>query len=300
MSKTKIWIKAFRLRTLPLSVSGVIMGSFIALKRGAFNWNVFILAIATTLFLQILSNLANDYGDSKNGKDNAGRLGPVRTVQSGAVSLLEMKRMILFFCLLSLVSGVLLIFISQIPILSLSFFTLLFLGLVAIYAALSYTIGKNPYGYSGWGDLSVFIFFGLFSVLGTFFLFAKSLTADILLPAISVGAFSVGVLNLNNMRDIVNDKATGKRTLVVKMGARKAKYYHIFLLILPIVNSVTFLTLEHCKWISYCFVVILVPICLHARRIVRINEPALFDKELKKLALIALAFSLLFGICINL
>jgi 1,4-dihydroxy-2-naphthoate octaprenyltransferase len=299
MTKTQAWIKAFRLRTLPLSVSGVLMGSFIALKEDAFNWEIFALAIATTLFLQILSNLANDYGDSKNGKDNAGRQGPVRTVQSGAVSLAEMKRMIVVFCLFSLVSGVSLIFISHIKVLSFSFFSLLFLGLVAIWAALSYTIGRNPYGYSGWGDMSVFIFFGLFSVLGTFFLYAKSISADVLLPAISVGAFSVGVLNLNNMRDYANDKETGKRTMVVKMGARKAKYYHVFLLSLAVVNSLAYLVLHQNRWMSYVFLVMVVPVSLHARRIVQIQEPALFDRELKKLAIIALAFSVVFGVCIN-
>lgn len=299
MTKTQAWIKAFRLRTLPLSVSGVLMGSFIALKEHVFNWKIFVLAIATTLFLQILSNLANDYGDSKNGKDNAGRLGPVRTVQSGAVSLAEMKRMILVFCLLSLVSGVSLIFISDIQVMSVSFFVLVFLGLVAIWAALSYTIGKNPYGYSGWGDMSVFIFFGLFSVLGTFFLYAKSISVEILLPAVSVGAFSVGVLNLNNMRDYANDKETGKRTMVVKMGAPKAKYYHVFLLVLAVANSFIYLILNQIHWLGYGFLVMVVPISLHAKRIIQIREPVLFDRELRKLALIALAFSVLFGVCIN-
>jgi 1,4-dihydroxy-2-naphthoate octaprenyltransferase len=220
-------------------------------------------------------------------------------VQSGAVSLPEMKRMILIFCLLSLVSGLLLLFISHIPIFSLSFAVLLGLGFMAIYAALSYTIGKNPYGYSGWGDLSVFIFFGLFSVLGTFFLYEKAISLDIFLPAISVGAFSVGVLNLNNMRDYVNDKATGKRTLVVKMGPAKAKYYHVFLLVLPVVNSLAFLLLRQSKWLSYGFLIVIIPMALHVKRIIQIQEPVLFDKELKKLALIALAFSILFGVFVN-
>jgi len=275
------------------------MGSFIAWKEHFFNWKIFILAIATTLFLQILSNLANDYGDSISGKDNDERLGPVRAVQSGEISLTEMKRMIFIFCLFSLISGILLIFVSHIRVFSLSFFILLFLGLVAIWAALSYTIGKNPYGYSGWGDLSVFIFFGLFSVLGTYFLYVKSISPEILFPAISVGSFSVGVLNLNNMRDYANDKTTGKRTLVVKMGAGKAKYYHVFLLILAVVNSLAFIILNQTGWTSYLFLVMIIPIITHAKRIIQIQEPVMFDGELRKLALIALAFSVLFGICIN-
>lgn len=299
MTKTKAWLEAFRLRTLPLSISGVLVGSFIALKKNVFSWNIFILAIATTLFLQILSNLANDYGDSKNGKDNADRVGPVRAVQSGSISLPEMKRMILLFCFFSLLVGTSLIFAAGIPMFSVSFLILLLLGLVAIWAALYYTIGNNPYGYSGWGDLSVFIFFGLFSVLGTFFLFAKVISSLVILPAISVGAFSVGVLNLNNMRDYSNDKLTGKRTIVVAMGASYAKYYHIFLLCLAILNSLVYIILERSRWHAYLFLIVIVPLGLHAKRIIQIQDPRLFDKELKILALIALSFSLMFGVCIN-
>ena len=300
MEKLKVWIHAFRLRTLPLSLSGVLMGSFIALSKRVFEWHIFSLAVATTLFLQILSNLANDYGDSKNGKDNAQRIGPTRAVQSGIISLSEMKWMILLFCLLSLISGISLILISHIHLFSSSFFILLFLGLVSIWAALSYTIGDNPYGYSGWGDLSVFIFFGLFSVTGTSFLFASSFSIDTFLPAISVGAFSVGVLNLNNMRDYENDKNTGKKTMVVKMGAQKAKIYHIALLSICISSSLIYLLINSIGVQGYIFLIILVPIAFHVKRILDIKEATLFDKELKILALIALFFSIVFGIGINL
>jgi 1,4-dihydroxy-2-naphthoate polyprenyltransferase len=300
MTKTLAWIKAFRLRTLPLSVSGVIVGTFIALSRNAFEWKIFLMAIATTLFLQILSNLANDYGDSKNGKDNAGRIGPERTVQSGAITLPEMKRMILLFCILSLLSGVFLLLISHIILYSPSFFVLFGLGLLAIWAALSYTIGKNPYGYSGWGDLSVFIFFGLFSVTGTCILYTGTISPDIFFPAASVGAFSVGVLNLNNMRDYENDKSTGKKTLVVKMGTIKAKIYHSLLLSTTVVSSILYITINRVSIWGGMFLVVSVPIILHVKRISKIQEYVLFDKELKKLALIALLFSMVFGIGINL
>ena len=300
MGKLKVWIHAFRLRTLPLSLSGVLMGSFIALSKRVFEWHIFSLAVATTLFLQILSNLANDYGDSKNGKDNAQRIGPTRAVQSGIISLSEMKGMILLFCLLSLISGISLILISHIHLFSSSFFILLFLGLISIWAALSYTIGDNPYGYSGWGDLSVFIFFGLFSVTGTSFLFASSFSIDTFLPAISVGAFSVGVLNLNNMRDYENDKNTGKKTMVVKMGAQKAKIYHIALLSICVLSSLIYIIINNIGKQGYIFLIILVPIAFHVKRILDIKEATLFDKELKILALIALFFSIVFGIGINL
>lgn len=299
MTKTKAWINAFRLRTLPLSVSGVLAGSFIALSRHYFDWIIFSLAIVTTLFLQILSNLANDYGDTKNGKDNADRLGPLRMVQSGIISLKEMKVMIVIFSLLSLISGVSLILISHIEVFSASFFVLLGLGLIAIWAALTYTIGNNPYGYSGWGDISVFIFFGLFSVAGTTFLYNGSITPDIFLPAIAVGSFSVGVLNLNNMRDYISDKNSGKITMVVKMGPQKAKVYHTFLLVVPVVASILYLLINK-NYGGYISLIVLIPIVLHSRRISRIKDPALFDLELKKLALTALLFSIVFGIGINL
>lgn len=299
MTKTKAWINAFRLRTLPLSVSGVLAGSFIALSRQSFDWIIFSLAVMTTLFLQILSNLANDYGDTKNGKDNADRLGPLRMVQSGIISLKEMKVMIIIFSILSLISGISLILVSHIEVFSASFFVLLGLGLIAIWAALTYTIGNNPYGYSGWGDISVFIFFGLFSVAGTTFLYEGSITPDIFLPAIAVGSFSVGVLNLNNMRDYNSDKNSGKVTLVVKMGPQKAKIYHTFLLIVPVVASVIYLVINK-NYGGYISLVVLIPIVLHSRRISKVKDPALFDLELKKLALTALLFSIVFGIGINL
>lgn len=299
MTKTQAWITAFRLRTLPLSVSGVIVGSFMALSKNVFTWKIFLMAIATTLFLQILSNLANDYGDSKNGKDNADRIGPERMVQSGAITLPEMKRMIFLFCLFSLLSGISLILVSHIALFSTSFFILLGLGLLSIWAALSYTIGKNPYGYSGWGDLSVFIFFGLFSVTGTYALYTGTISPDVFLPAFSVGAFSVGVLNLNNMRDYENDKNTGKKTLVVKMGPVKAKIYHIILLSTTIISAIIYLIINRIGIWGGILLVILLPIVSHLKRISKIQEYVLFDQELKKLALIALLFSLVFGISIN-
>ena len=300
MSKLQSWIKASRLRTLPLSVSGVLMGSLLALSQHAFNWKILVLALATTLFLQVLSNFANDYGDAMSGKDNVNRKGPERMVHSGAISPFEMKRMILTFCLLSFISGIALIWVANIQVFTVSFGVLLLLGVMAIFAALLYTIGKNPYGYSGWGDLSVFLFFGLFSVLGTYFLYTQVLSIILLFPAISMGAFSMGVLNLNNMRDYANDKATGKRTMVVSMGPEKAKYYHIALLVLGVVNPLFYLLFSGSVWYAYLSLWVVVPVFFHAKRIIEIQDALLFDKELKKLALIALIFTLVFGLAINL
>jgi len=299
MTKTKAWITALRLRTLPLSISGVITGSLIALSKSIFDWKVFCLALTTTLFLQILSNLANDYGDNQNGADNLGRIGPERMVQSGVISAKEMKRMILLFATMASVSGVSLLLISHLEIFSVSFFVLLILGILAIWAALTYTIGNNPYGYSGWGDLSVFLFFGLLSVIGTYYLYAGEITIDIFLPAISIGALSVGVLNINNMRDHDNDKATGKNTVVVKIGVSKAKYYHTALLATALIASLLYMFVNHIYYPGYLFVFILVPLAKHLLHVFRFQNPSSFDKELKKLALITILFSLAFGTGIN-
>ena len=299
MIKTKAWITAFRLRTLPLSVSGVITGSLIALSKSVFDWKIFFFALTTTLFLQILSNLSNDYGDSQNGADNLDRIGPQRMVQSGVIPDKEMERMIALFIIMAFVSGVSLLLISHLEPFSVSFFVLLILGILAIWAALTYTIGKSPYGYSGWGDLSVFVFFGLLSVLGTYYLYSGEITTDVFLPAMSIGALSVGVLNINNMRDHVNDKAAGKNTVVVKIGVSKAKYYHMALLATALMTSLLYMFVNHIYYPCYIFVLILVPLTKHLLHIFRFQDPASFDMELKKLALITVLFSLVFGMGIN-
>jgi 1,4-dihydroxy-2-naphthoate octaprenyltransferase len=298
MNKTKAWIHAARLRTLPLSVSGVVVGSFMALSNRVFDWKILVLALFTTLFLQVLSNLANDYGDSKNGKDTKDRQGPVRMVQSGIISLAEMKKMIFVFCILSLLSGILLIKTAHINFTSISFFILLALGILAIVAALTYTIGKNPYGYSGWGDVSVFMFFGLFSVIGTYFLYAGSISLHTYFPAIAVGALSVGVLNINNLRDYNTDKQTGKITMVVKLGIPKAKIYHIILIIIALVFSIFYMIINKTQPLSYLYLVVTIPLIIHILKIIKASNADMFDNELKKLALTTLAFSIVFGICI--
>jgi 1,4-dihydroxy-2-naphthoate octaprenyltransferase len=299
MTKTKAWIIALRLRTLPLSISGVITGSLIALSRSIFDWKVFFLALTTTLFLQILSNLANDYGDNQNGADNLDRIGPERMVQSGVISAKEMKRMIVLFAAMASISGVFLLLISHLVLFSVSFFVLLILGLFAIWAALTYTIGNNPYGYSGWGDLSVFLFFGLLSVIGTYYLYTGEITPDVFLPAISIGALSVGVLNINNMRDHDNDEAVGKNTVVVKIGVSKAKYYHTALLATALITALLYMFVNHIYYLGYLFIFILIPLTKHLLHIFHFQNPTSLDNELKKLALITFLFSLAFGTGIN-
>jgi 1,4-dihydroxy-2-naphthoate octaprenyltransferase len=229
MSNLKAWVVSLRLRTLPLALSTIFMGSVLAAQQNLFNGYVLLWASLTTLFLQILSNLSNDYGDALSGADNALRQGPKRMIQSGVISLMQMKRAMIICILLALVSGVVLLFVSFETI---TFVQLVFLllGLASIAAAIRYTVGKKPYGYRGLGDLYVFLFFGLLGVAGTWFLHTNSWQWAVLLPAASIGFFSAGVLNLNNIRDLESDRDSGKYTLVVKMGRKRAAWYHLALI----------------------------------------------------------------------
>ncbi len=296
MSKTKAWIHAFRLRTLPLALSSIMLGSLIAASYNQFNSIIFILAITTTLFLQILSNLANDLGDSISGADNANRVGPERAVQSGDISKMEMKNMLYVFITLSLISGSFLIYEAA-QIINLQEALIIFtIGILAILAAINYTIGKNPYGYMGFGDLFVFIFFGLVGVLGCYFLHTGDLHWDILLPASSVGLLSTGVLNLNNMRDIENDAQTGKRTLVVKIGSKAAKNYHLIILSLAMLLAIAYSIIHYKSIFQFIYLLSFPLIIRHMNTVIKNDEPQKLDPELKKLAISCFLFSLTFGI----
>ena len=292
-NKITLWLSAFRLRTLPLALSTIFMGSFLAANVFAFRWPVFALAVTTTLFLQILSNLANDYGDHQHGADNDGRIGPKRAVQSGAISPKDMRIAMGIFAVLALISGVGLLMVAFNDWLNILLF--LGIGLGAIAAAVKYTAGKNPYGYRGMGDVFVFIFFGLVGTAGTYFLYTASLEPLILLPAITMGCLSTGVLNLNNLRDHVNDKKAGKITMVVRLGYEKAKQYHQALIITAFAAALLF-TLAHYQSIWQFAFLLSTPIFInHLRTVAQTKEPALLDPQLKVLALSTLLFSLLFG-----
>jgi len=296
MNATQIWFSAFRLRTLPLAVSATTLGSLLAHAENRFRWGVFIFGTLTTLFLQILSNLANDYGDARKGTDNENRLGPLRVTQSGLVSQKQMRRMITVFVLLSLVSGSLLIW-SGLRSDDKWLYALFFLlGFSAIFAAIKYTIGRRPYGYVGFGDIMVFIYFGILGVAGTYFLHTHSLHATILLPASSVGLFSAGVLNLNNLRDHENDALNGKHTLVVRMGVSWAKTYHVILLLTALVLALIY-TILHFK--SYYQLIFLLPVPLlisDINNVITNTVPVELNRELKRLAMATLLFSISFGI----
>ena len=290
------YVQAARLRTLPLSLSGIIVGSFLAASQGAFNWKICVLALLTTTGFQILSNFANDYGDGVKGTDNDDRVGPERALQSGAISPKQMLRAIIITVILTLSIAIGLIYVSfgkDDFLLSLLFFGL---GICSIVAAIKYTMGSNAYGYSGLGDVFVFLFFGLLSVLGSFFLFTKQLEWELLFPACVLGCLSAAVLNLNNMRDHDSDKKSNKNTLVVKMGVQKARIYHYILIALAFTLSVLYVVLNYEKPIQWLFLIAFIPIASHLRKVVNTRDSRLLDPELKVVALSTFLFSLLFGL----
>lgn len=296
--KIKAWISAARLRTLPLSVSGILVGSFYAFAQGHTNWAILGLSLLTTLGLQVLSNFANDYGDGVKGTDNENRIGPQRALQSGAITAPEMKRGIIITSVLTLLSAVLLIYVSfgsENFVYSLIFF---FLGLAAIAAAIKYTVGASAYGYRGLGDLFVFIFFGLVSVIGCYFLYAKSVDKLLFLPAVSIGLLSVAVLNLNNMRDVVSDALSGKNTLVVKMGSSRAKAYHFIIILTALALTAIFAILYPFELRQYIFVIAYIPLLLHLKTVANNKEPRDLDPELKKVALSTFFLSILLCVCL--
>ncbi|MBC5862918.1 1,4-dihydroxy-2-naphthoate octaprenyltransferase [Flavobacterium turcicum] len=301
----KQWIEAARLRTLPLSVSGIIVGSMYALRptntietpTEVFSWSIFGLALLTTLGLQVLSNFANDYGDGVKGTDNSDRVGPMRAIQSGAISAQAMKQAIIITSVLTLFSAVALIYVSfKDTNLWFSLFYLV-LGILAIVSAIRYTVGKTAYGYRGFGDIFVFVFFGLVSTLGVNFLYAKQLDFDLFLPAAAIGLLSTGVLNLNNMRDEASDRKSNKNTMVVQMGGAKAKKYHYFLVITAMVLVIIFAILSEYRLDQYLFVLAYIPLIKHLKTVQTNQNPKELDPELKKLALSTFALSLLLALC---
>ena len=288
------WLTAIRLRTLPLALSSIGMGGFLAAHAGKFSWPIFLLCCLTTIFLQVLSNLANDYGDSVNGADHAGRKGPQRAVQSGAISLQQMKRAVVMLSVMSLGSGIALLWMALEWNLR-EFLFFLGLGVLCILAAIAYTVGKKPYGYAGLGDISVLIFFGLVGVLGSTYLMTKTFLWMDVLPALSCGLFSVAVLNINNIRDIESDKAAGKFSVPVRIGKQKASIYHGYLLIAGTLTSFLYVIMNYQSAWQFLFLIVF-PLIVKIITAVQ-NEPSeKLDPWLKRMALTTLAFVVLFGV----
>lgn len=288
------WIKAFRLRSLPLALACISMGSILASIAQKMRWDVFVLSLVTTIFLQILSNLANDYGDAVSGVDSAVRVGPQRAVQSGSISKKAMFRAVILFSILSFISGISLIIVA----LGFSWTFVLFLaiGLLAIAAAIKYTMGENPYGYSGLGDISVFLFFGVIGVLGTYYLHVGAIDMINVLPALSCSFFAVAVLNINNIRDIESDKITGKISIPVRLGRDKAVIYHYFILISGLLCSLIYVALRYESPWQLIFLII-VPLLYRNAIAVKTKLAAdALDPYLKQMAMTTLLFVLSFGI----
>ncbi|AWA30537.1 1,4-dihydroxy-2-naphthoate octaprenyltransferase [Flavobacterium magnum] len=301
----KHWVEAARVRTLPLSVSGIIVGSFYAMSQSIFNWKIVISALSTTLLLQILSNFANDYGDGIKGTDNDERVGPKRAIQSGVISPQAMKKAIMITSVLTLCSAVSLIYVAfRDTNITYSLFYLV-LGILAIFSAIRYTVGDTAYGYRGYGDVFVFIFFGLVSTIGVSFMVLKTIDPLLILPATAIGFLSTGVLNLNNMRDEASDRKSNKNTIVVKIGGAKAKVYHYFLLVSAMVLTLVFaICFDLYKDANpgefnpdiYVFLLAYIPIIRHLVTVAKNKDPKKLDPELKKLALGTFAMSVLLAL----
>lgn len=303
MLKLKSWINAMRLRTLPLSVSGIILGSGMATMLDKFNPIIFFFALLTTIGFQVLSNFSNDLGDSQKGSDNNNRIGPLRTVQAGLISQKEMKIGIILCAIFSLTSAGILIYVSaaNLSLELIYFYT--GLALLCVLAAITYTIGKIAYGYHGLGDLMVFLFFGLVSVLGVFSIYGLEFEWLVVLPAVSIGLWSTAVLNLNNLRDVENDKLTNKNTRIVAMGFEKGKYYHGFLVIVGLsfwFVSVLIFSIYTLNYLLFLSIIPAISLIFHLQRVFQTTKPKDLDPELKKVALITFFSCVIFSILVNL
>lgn len=297
----KKWIKAARLRTLPLSISGIFVGSACAYQSyhtQSNYWLIFGLCFLTTLFFQVLSNYANDYGDAVKGTDNDNRVGPKRAIQSGEITQKQMKKAIIITSVLSLLSSVGVIYASFGNENFIQAIIYLVLAIACIGAAIKYTVGNSAYGYRGLGDVFVFIFFGLVSTLGSYYLYGHSFDFNVLLPGTAIGLLSMAVLNMNNMRDIQNDAEMGKNTIVVKLGFNKARMYHFYLIVLAVIALNSFALEKGFKWYQFAFVIGFIPLLKNLKVVNTVTNPRNLDPELKRLSLTTFLISLLLSIAL--
>ncbi|SDI66188.1 1,4-dihydroxy-2-naphthoate octaprenyltransferase [Chryseobacterium taeanense] len=303
------WIKAARLRTLPLSLSGIIMGAFIAKWRlygegGTWDWRIFALALLVTLLYQILSNYANDYGDGVKGTDaKRATEAESRAVASGRITAKQMKNAVIIFSILSFVATVALLYVAFIPDYMNEFYIFIGLGVASILAAIGYTVGKKPYGYMGLGDVFVFVFFGLVSVCGSYFLFTKSFSWDILLPGTAIGMMSMAVLNLNNMRDIESDKLSGKNSFALRIGFKNAMIYEMILLNLPLIFILMFLGVngffQTQNYYVFIVMILMLPLMKIRRKIMTVKNPRELDPFLKQVGIMTFMMAVLTALGLN-
>lgn len=285
----RTWLRAARLRTLPLSFSGILIGSAFALNEN-FNFFIFFSCLIITVLFQVISNFANDLGDAIKGVDDHTRIGPKRGIQSGLITKAQMKKAIVFLCFMALFMVLQLLINIDLRRIELMFF--LSFGIVAIWAAIAYTIGKKPYGYRALGDLMVFLFFGLLAVLGTFYLHLRRINLEVLFIAFAIGALAVAVLNLNNMRDREDDALKNKITMAVILGADKSKKYQMLLLIVSLLTFLIGITLSGRFW-YFIAMLPLIRLVGHVNRIKQIENNVDFDPELKVIAISSFMSSLL-------
>lgn len=289
-----IWFSTARPKTLPLALASIIIGSALAYWAGKFDLITTLLAFITTILLQVLSNFANDYGDHVKGSDTAERIGPLRAIQHGAITGEQLKMAVMVLSALSFISGAILSFYAYEGIEDLLVF--LGLGVISIVAAITYTVGKKAYGYLGLGDLFVLIFFGFVAVIGVFYLQAHSLPAMIFIPAFGCGLLSVAVLNINNLRDINQDRKAGKNTLIVRIGSKNGRIYHAILLVLAAVSYLIFAILNFEHWYNYLFLLAVPLLVKHGLFVYRHQDPIELRPILGQMAGLALITNLLFSL----
>lgn len=294
--KLKLWIQAARLRTLPLSVSGIIVGSALAFSSVGFNALLFGLLMLTTILLQVLSNFANDVGDYEHGTDNAERVGPQRGLQSGGLTLKEMKYGVTAAAVIAFLSGAAMLYTAF--GLDANFWAFLAFGILTIIAALRYTMGRNPYGYRGLGDVMVLVFFGWATTIGSYYIICQQITWQILVLGFGIGFLSMGVLNINNMRDAETDAKTGKRTIIVKLGVKFGQVYHLILCVLGVSAFVACILADQKPLALLWILPPAVLLIMHGIRIFTCSNVKTIDPELKKLSLSTLLMAVLFGLCV--
>lgn len=290
------WAYALRLRTLPLSWAGTVMAAGLAASAGAFRWGVFVLMFFTASLLQILSNMANDYGDYVKGTDGESRIGPRRALASGRIAPGEFVRGMALVCLLTMGAGLALV-LTAFGWRAIGY-VLLFLALGAgcIVAAVKYTVGRRAYGYSGWGEVFVFLFFGLVAVCGGAFLYTGRWDALWLLPGAALGLLSSGVLHLNNLRDAEGDRANGKNTLASRMSLRWGLAFQCGLIVGAIVLLLAYMDATYRTTLWYlptALCLINIPLTVQIKR----REEA--DKLLKVLSVSTLAMCAVFAVAVN-
>lgn len=293
MATMKAWFDTARPKTLPLAVAIILTGSALAQWVGKHNWTITILCLLTATLLQIVSNFANDYGDHQKGSDTSERIGPLRGIQQGQMTATQLRNGLVAVCLASFLSGATLIAMAYENLNDLIAFAML--GILAIVAAITYTVGKKPYGYLGLGDISVFLFFGLLAVCGTYYLQTHQLSADIFLPAAACGFLSTAVLNINNLRDIEQDRKAGKNTLIVRIGAEKGRIYHCFLLASAVICYALF-AIQHKPMLLAPIALIAILLAKHAIFVYQHKAPTELRPMLAKMSMLALLSTILFSL----